>query len=218
MSTRRLALRKTGSEKLTGQGPTATRLALSPSAAGTGGALLVSPTPSPLLRERLARMPNRGELFAASAAETLQVRNPAAPRTCELNLCSKSAHAFAYILHRYMTLCLVRSQERILPLYPAARAANAAKPPRQRTLKLAPVGGVPTRGFPPARAPPIVLTARGAPAPPAPPGAPPAHSGAAAGVLPPTITDDDGRFQERCHPRCPTPHCPIGVRRCNPTP
>ena len=96
MSTRRLALRKPGSEKLTGQGPTTTRLALSPNAAGTRGALLVSPIPSPLLQERLDRMPNRGALYAASAAETLQVRNPAAPRTFEPSLYSKSPHAFAY--------------------------------------------------------------------------------------------------------------------------
>ena len=96
MSTRRLALRKPGSEKLTGQGPTTTRLALSPNAAGTRGALLVSPTPSPLLQERLDRMPNRSALFAASAGETLQVRNPAAPRTFEPSLYSKSPHAFAY--------------------------------------------------------------------------------------------------------------------------
>ena len=216
MPTRRLALRKPGNERLASQGPTTTRLALSPSAAGTRGALLVSPTPSPLLQARFDRMPNRGTLFAASAAETLQARNPAAPRTCEPTPFAARPLTLLHILHRYMTLCLVRSQERILPPSPAARAANAAKPPRQRTLKLAPVGGVPTRGFPPARAPPIVLTARGAPAPPAPPGAPPAHSGAAAGVLPPTIIDADGRFQERCPPRCPT--SALGVRSCNPTP
>ena len=93
---------------------------------------------------------------------------------------------------------LVRSQVRILPPYPTARGAA---PPRQRTLKLAPVGGIAARGFPPARAPPITLTARAAPA----PSAPPTNSGAGAGVLPATIIEDDGRFQESspAPPRCP---------------
>ena len=88
MSTRRLEPRKPGGAGSTSGGLKTTRLALASSAAGTHGAPLVSPAPSSLLKERLDRMPSRGALCAASAAETLQVRNPPAPHTREPTPCS----------------------------------------------------------------------------------------------------------------------------------
>ena len=87
MTTRRLQLSKPGGGGLASGGPRTTRLALSLSAEGPRGAPLLSPASASLLQERLDRMPTRGALCAASATETLQVRDPPALHTREPTLC-----------------------------------------------------------------------------------------------------------------------------------